>query len=211
VPRKCPNAPLARIFDGRAGGWLLLLSGACMLAFGAAELPALARMGARGADILDFEFAASTHRVNQILIRWGPLGRSSAREHGFLDVGFIVGYGLLIVGGCGRLAARYGRMGDKRGAAIAVLLAWAALVGAAANACQKIILWFELHGHTGQPLPTLAAGCAVTTFVLGGTAALFGIGGAIRTRSLRRRFAQTAGGPIGAASEPALHRPTDQV
>jgi hypothetical protein len=158
-----------------AGRRLLWLAGIVMLAFGAAELPALARMSAHGTGVLGFEFAGSTHRMHEILIRWGPAGHAAAQEHVFIDLGFILGYGLLLIGVCGRLAGRFEREGQPRAATAAALLAWGALIAATTNALQKIVLWLELHGHIAQPLPALAVACGTITFTLAISAALFAI------------------------------------
>jgi hypothetical protein len=153
-----------------------------MLAFGAAELPALARMSTHGAGVLGFEFAGSTRRMHEILTRWGPGGLAGAREHVFLDLGFILGYVLLLVGLCSRLALRFEHDRRPGAAAAAALLAWAALVAGAVNALQKVLLWLEIHGHVAQPLPALAAACGAITFALAGSAALFAVLGAAATR-----------------------------
>src|ERR1700676_2752118 len=94
-PRGYLRAPFAHRFDGAHGRRLLWLGAALLLAFGAAELPALARMSAHGTGVLGFEFAESTRRMREILARWGSPGLAGAREHVFIDLGFIVGYGLL--------------------------------------------------------------------------------------------------------------------
>ncbi|HWY19386.1 MAG TPA: hypothetical protein VNY27_11830 [Solirubrobacteraceae bacterium] len=184
APRRSLRAPLADRFDGFAGTRLLWLAGIAMLAFGAAELPALARMSAHGTGVVGFEFAASTHRMHEILTRWGPTGHAAARQHVFIDLGFILGYGLLLIGLCARLAGRLQREGHPRAARAAALLAWGALIAAVANALQKMVLWLELHGHIAQPLPVLAAVCATITFTLAISAALFAIGGMIALRRL---------------------------
>jgi hypothetical protein len=155
-----------------------------MLAFGAAELPALARMSSHGTGVLGFEFAGSTHRMHEILTRWGSVGRSGAQEHVFIDLGYILGYGLLLVGVCSRLAGRFERTSRTSAAAVAALLAWAALVAAVVNALQKIVLWLELHGHIAQPLPALAAACGTITFIFALSAALFAFVGMIAVRRL---------------------------
>jgi hypothetical protein len=165
-----------------AGTRLLWLAGIVMLVFGAAELSALARMSSHGTGVLGFEFAASTHRMYEILTRWGSAGHAAAQDHVFLDVGFILGYGLLLIGLCGRLAGRIEREGRPRAARAAALLAWGALIAAVANAPQKIVLWLELHGHIAQPLPVLAAVCGTITFALAVSAALFAIVGMIAPR-----------------------------
>lgn len=156
-----------------------------MVVFGAAELPALARMSSHGTGVLGFEFAASTHRMHEILTRWGPAGHAAAQQHVFIDLGFILGYGLLLIGLCGRLAGRLEREGHSRAARIAALLAWGALIAAVANALQKIVLWLELHGHIMQPLPVLAAACGTITLTLAISATLFAVGGTIALRWTR--------------------------
>jgi hypothetical protein len=153
-----------------------------MLVFGAAELPALARMSAHGTGVLGFELAASTRRVHEILVRWGPAGRAAAREHVLIDLGFILGYGLLLIGSCARLAGRLRHGGHPRAAMVAALLAWGALVAAIANVLQKVVLWLELHGHIAQPLPAFAAVGGAITFALAIPAALFAILGAVAIR-----------------------------
>lgn len=153
-----------------------------MLVFGAAELPALARMSSHDTGVLGFEFAASTHRMHEILARWGPAGHAAAQQHVFIDLGFILGYGLLLIGLCGRLAEQLQHEGHPRAATVAALLAWGALIAAVANALQKIVLWLELHGHIAQPLPALAAACGTITFTLAISAALFASVGTIAMR-----------------------------
>jgi hypothetical protein len=183
-PRKYLHAPFAHRFEGVRGRRLLWLGAGLMLVFGVAELPALARMSAHGTGVLGFEFAGSTHRMREILASWGSAGRGGAREHVFIDLGFIVGYALLLVGACGPLAGRFDRQGHPRAAAVAALLAWAALTAATINALQKVLLWLEIHGHIAQPLPALAAVCGAITFALATSAALFAAFGAIATRRL---------------------------
>lgn len=181
-PRRSLRAPLADRFDGVAGRRLLWLAGIVMLAFGAAELPTLSRMSSHGTGVLGFEFAASTHRMHEILTRWGPAGQAAAQQHVFIDLGFILGYGLLLIGLCVRLAGRLQREGHSQAARVATLLAWGVLIAAVANALQKVVLWLELHGHIAQPLPALAAACGTITFTLAVSAALFAIVGMIVMR-----------------------------
>jgi hypothetical protein len=174
-----PHPPLAARFDSLAGKRLLWVAVGVMLAFGAAELPALGRMSSHGTGVLGLEFAGSTGRLREILSRWGSAGVAAARDHVLIDVGFIVGYGVLLVGVCGRLTRDFARRGRGRAAALAALLAWAALSAAAVNLVQKVLLWIELHGHTAQPLPALVAACATITFGLAVPAALFALLGGI--------------------------------
>lgn len=176
------RAPFADRFSSAAGKRLLWLSAIAMLAFGVAELPALAKMSEHGTGVLGFEFAATTDRMREILARWGSTGHAGAQQHVLIDLGFIFGYGLLLVGLCGRLAEQLGHRGHPRAATLAALLAWGALIAATANVLQKVVLWLELHGHIAQPLPALAAACGAVTFMLGIGAALFALTGAISAR-----------------------------
>ena len=139
-------------------------------------------MSSHGTGVLEFEFAASTHRMHEILARWGPAGHTAAQKHVFIDLGFILGDGLLLIGLCGRLSGCLEREGHPRAARAAALLAWGALIAAVANALQKFVLWLELHGHIAQPLPVLAAACGTITFTLAISAALFAIVGTIVMR-----------------------------
>jgi hypothetical protein len=120
--------------------------------------------------------------MHEILTRWGSAGLAGAREHVLIDLGFILGYGLLLVGACARLVERFERQGHTSAAVVAALLAWAALTAAAVNALQKVLLWLEIHGHIAQPLPGLAAACGAITFVLATSAALFAAFGVIAIR-----------------------------
>ena len=181
-PHGNPRAPFAPRFEGVAGRRLLWLAAVVMLAFGAAELPALARMSSHGTGVLGFEFAGSTDRLRAILARWGSTGLAGAREHVLIDLGFILGYGVLLVGACARLSGRFQARGHMRAASIAALLAWGALIAAVVNVLQKLLLWLEVHGHIAQPLPALAAACGAVTFALAVPAALFAITGTIALR-----------------------------
>jgi hypothetical protein len=163
---------------------VLWIAAAVMIAFGVAELPALGRMSSHGTGVLGFEFAGSTERVREILTRWGSQGLQAAREHVLIDLGFIVGYGVLLIGMCVRLSGRLQVRGHTRASVVAALLAWAALIAAAVNAMQKAFLWLETHGHVGQPLPALAAACGAITFTLALSAAVFAVSGAL---ALHRR------------------------
>jgi hypothetical protein len=117
------------------------------------------------------------------------VGRAGAQQEVFIDLGFILCYGLLLAGSCGRLARRFEKDGHARTATVAVLLSWAGLLAAAVNALQKVVLTLELHGHIAQPLPALATGCAAITFTLAVSAALFVTGGTIAVRRSRRTVA----------------------
>lgn len=182
APRPLVTVPGARRFQERGGRRLLWGCAVGVLVFGVAELPALARMSSHGASVLGFELAGSTQRLREILGQWGATGRGAAGEHVLIDLGFIACYGALLFGACSRLASRFEERRQPRAATVAAVMTWAGLTAAAINLAQKILLWLELHGHLAQPLPGLAAVCGVLTIVLGLSAALFALGGALALR-----------------------------
>jgi hypothetical protein len=162
--------------------WLLAIG---MLGFGAAELPALATMSAHGTSVLGFELAGSMARLHAILARWGAQGRAAAEQHVLLDSGFIVCYGLLLMGICARLASSLSAAGRRSLPVVATLLGWGALVAATANLAQKVILWIELHQQATAPLPALAAACDTAIFALVVPAVLFAAVAAVLMRCER--------------------------
>ena len=189
VSRRRLRVPFAVRFEGAAGRRALWLLGLGMVLFGLAELPALVTMSAHGTGVLGFERAGTTRRLNEILFVWGTHGRGAAEAHVFIDLGFIVCYGLLLAGMCVRLWRVYWQSGHPRVAQIAAGLAWAALIAATINILQKLILWLELHGHTAQPLPALASLCAAITSLLAIAVVLFAIIAALAARLLGLRSA----------------------
>jgi hypothetical protein len=156
-----------------------------MLGFGAAELPALATMSAHGTSVLGFELAGSMGRLHAILARWGAQGRAAAEQHVLLDSGFIVCYGLLLMGICARLASSLSTAGRRRLPVVATLLGWGALVAATANLAQKVILWIELHQQATALLPALAAACDIAIFALVVPAVLFAAAATVLIRRER--------------------------
>jgi hypothetical protein len=182
APRPLVTVPGARRLQERGGRRLLWVCAVGVLVFPVAELPALARMSSHGTSVLGFELAGSTQRLRDIFGEWGATGRGAAGEHVLIDLGFIACYGALLFGACSRLASRFEASARPRAAAMAAVMAWAGLTAAAINLAQKILLWLELHGHIAQPLPGLAAVCGVLTILLGFSAALFALGGALALR-----------------------------
>lgn len=182
------RVPFAGRFEVDAGRRILWLLGLVMVLFGLAELPALVAMSAHGTGVLGFERVGTTGSLEKILLTWGTHGRAAAEEHVFIDLGFIACYGLLLAGLCVRLGHLYGRSGHSRVARIAAVFACAALIAAAVNILQKLMLWLELHGHTAQPLPALASLCAAITSFLAIAVVLFAIiaGLAAKQRGLKR-------------------------
>jgi hypothetical protein len=164
--------------------WVLA---AVTLVFGLAQTPALGTMSDRGTGILGFELAGSSDRADEIVTEWGPKGRSAARQSLVLDYGYLVGYGLLIAGACVVVGERAARLGRRRLAAAAPVLAWAALAAAACDALENVNLLIVAGQHTAQPWPGLAFAFACGKFALVNVALLFALIGWAVTRRGRTR------------------------
>jgi hypothetical protein len=132
---------------------LWVLAVALVVGCGAAQLPALTAMDAAGADVLAFELMATSARAEQVLAEWGEVGQAAAADQLRWDVGFLLGYGLLLwlvataVGASGRVAV----LGP---------------LAAAADALENASLAVVLSGTTSQPWPALAAAFAAVKFAL---------------------------------------------
>jgi hypothetical protein len=155
------------------------------LVFGLAQTPALGTISDRGAGILRFELARSSARADEIVTEWGSKGRTAARQSLILDYGYLVGYGLLIAGACVVVGERAARLGRRRLAAAAPVLAWAALAAAACDALENVNLLIVAGQHTAQPWPGLAFAFACGKFLLVNLALLFALIGWTTTRRAR--------------------------
>jgi hypothetical protein len=152
------------------------------LVFGLAQVPELGTMSDRGTGIIGFELAGSSHRAEEIVDEWGSKGRDAARASLLLDYGYLIGYGLLIAGACVVVGERAARLGRRRTAAAAPILAWAALGAAACDALENVNLLIVAGQHTAQPWPGLAFAYACGKFGLLNLALLFALVGWVATR-----------------------------
>ena len=144
---------------------LLIIGLALFVGFGAAQMPAVEDMSFHGANVFEFELAATTDKADEILFEWGGMGRDAARTQLLLDYGYLAGYGILLWLLC--TAAGAPRL---------------ALVGAGAagfDALENGALLLVQDGHTEQPWPALGAGfaslkfAAATVALAGGLVLLF--------------------------------------
>jgi len=161
----------------------LILLGGLALIFGAAMLPAIATMADHGASVIDFESARTVARSQEILGEWGEAGERAMWWQLVLDTPFAVCYGLLFAGGCAAVAGRAHRVCKPRLERAAVAFAWLGALAAIADLAQNISLAIVLADPVSQPWPTISAFAAPTTTVLGATAVVFVLGGALATRS----------------------------
>jgi hypothetical protein len=125
------------------------------VAAGVAMLPAMSTMSDHGASIIDFEFAGSVGRSNEIVAGWGDAGKAAWWQLA-LDVPFLISYGLLLFGACTAIGRRAEATGDKRLRTTARTVAWFGPVAACADMVQNVALALILAGHETQPWPALS-------------------------------------------------------
>lgn len=174
--------PLPRLFIAVATRRRLILLGGLALAFGVAMLPAIVTMGDHGATVIDFESSRTVARSREILSEWGAAGERAMWWQLALDTPFAVCYGLLFAGGCAAVAGRAHRVGKPRLERAALVFAWLGALAAVADLAQNISLAIVLADPVSQPGPTISALAAPTTTVLGASAAVFALVGALATR-----------------------------
>lgn len=174
--------PLPRLFIAVGTRRGLIVLGALTLIFGAAMLPAIATMADHGATVIDFESAGTVAQSQAILSEWGAAGERAMWWQLALDTPFALCYGLLFAGGCAAVAGRAHRVGKPRLERAAVVFAWLGALAAVADLAQNISLAIVLAYRVSQPWPTISAIAAPTTTVLGASAAVFALVGALATR-----------------------------
>ena len=142
-----------------------------------AVMQAVARpMRAGGHDIVAFEVAGDAEAVDDIVEDWGPDGVRAAQVQTWMDMGFLVLYGLSTSAGCATVATAARRRGHRRTARVGDLLGWATWIAAACDAVENAAMLAELSGRRG-PLPTVARRCALVKFSLIGPAVGYALGG----------------------------------
>lgn len=174
---------LPRLFILAGSRRRLIVLGALTLLFGAAMLPAIATMADHGPTVIDFESARTVARSHEILDEWGEPGERAMWWQLAFDTPFAVCYGLLFAGACAAVAARAHRAGKPRLGRAAVAFAWLGALAAVADLAQNVSLAIVLARPLTQPWPTISAVAAPTTTVLGVTAVVFALAGALASRS----------------------------
>ena len=140
----------------------------------------------RDPTIVDFEFAGTQSRVDQIRADWGSSGSDAAKRSLWIDYAYIVAYGTFLVLAC--LATRDLALerGWRRMAAFGVAAVPFAAGAAAFDAIEDVGLLLAVNGHGGDLAPGLARVCASLKFLLLGLTIAYLLGGlALRLRSRR--------------------------
>ena len=132
-----------------------------------------------GPTVLDFEFAGSQSHATQIIAEWGAKGRSAAHLSLLLDYGYMLSYGLFfsLTGFAIRDTAR--ERGWRRLAAIGLVVPFFALIAAAFDATENVVLLLTLAGSGGSFAPPFAVVCSTIKFTLIGIAILYALCGLV--------------------------------
>ena len=129
-------------------------------------LPSMGTMDARGVSIPDLQFMRTSAEAADLIARLGPSGVDAAQMAHYLDLPYLVTYGLALSAACVVLAARAADRGRTRLAALGPTVAWFAVAGAAFDGLEDVAILFVLGGSTGQPWPALAFGFAAVKWIL---------------------------------------------
>ena len=108
-----------------------------------------------GPGIVGFELAGTERRAREILVEWGPDGRSAARLSLWLDYAYLAAYGAFLA--LASLATRdhARRQGWRRFAAAGTAMAGLAVAAALFDAVEDAFLLLALGRHGGAAAPAV--------------------------------------------------------
>ena len=137
-----------------------------------------------GPGIIPFEVTGGQDRADEILAEWGEEGQDAARESLWIDMGYLVAYGIfftLAAAATRDLARSRGWTRMARIGAVAVYLAaLSAVFDAFENAC--LLLTLEGSGEIFPFLATLFAACKFLLLAVVIVYLLTGLGMRLRSR-----------------------------
>ena len=140
-------------------------------------------------SIVDFEFAWSEERAEEIRAEWGSDGEDAARLSLRLDFLYLVVYGaflLLAVSATRDFAAAHG---STRLAQLGPVAAAAALAAPLCDAIEDVWLLIALDGGGGELAPLLAGVFATVKFTAAAAAVLYLLAGIVARLRARRATA----------------------
>ena len=136
-------------------------------------------------SIIDFEFAGTQSRVDEIRADWGESGSDAAKRSLWIDYAYIVAYGTFLVLACLATRDLAQEHGWRRMAAFGVAAVPFAAAAAAFDAIEDVGLLLAVNGHGGDLAPGLARVCASLKFLLLGLTLAYLLAGLVlRLRSL---------------------------
>jgi hypothetical protein len=118
-----------------------------------------------GESIIDFEFAGSVERAEEIIAKWEAEGVvDDAKTIQIFDLIYPLIYAAALAGGCVAAAAAWNRAGRPRIAAGAIALAWVAFAAAGFDYVENLGLGISLWDEPASPWPQVAFVAAVLKF-----------------------------------------------
>jgi hypothetical protein len=145
----------------------LIVSGIAMLAIGIALLAVDPKaQDSRDPSIVDFEFAGTQAKVDQMRADWGQSGTDAAKRSLWIDYAYIVAYGTFLVLASAATHDLVVRRGWTRMAAFGIAAMPFAAAAAAFDVIEDVGLLLAVNGHGGDLAPGLARICASLKFLL---------------------------------------------
>jgi hypothetical protein len=142
-----------------------------------------------GASIVDFEFAGSVERAEEILATWEAEGVvDDAKAIQLADLVYPLVYAAALAGACVAAAGAWTRAGRTAPAGVCIAAAWAAFGAAGFDYLENLGLAVSLWGDPASPWPQLAWVAALLKFTSIGIAlacALSGVAAALASGARR--------------------------
>lgn len=166
---------------------LLAKSIGAMVAVGSLMASLERKMKATGGPgIVPLELAGDRGAIDAILSKWGPSGRSAARESLVLDQAWLVTYALSLAVSAAEAADAFEGRGWRSAASAGASMGWGALAAGALDAVENASLLAVVNGSASTRLPRLAQRCAQVKFALVAASLPYGLTG-IAVGALDRR------------------------
>jgi hypothetical protein len=145
----------------------LILAAIATLALGVVEVEVDPHARDSGdPSIVDFEFAGTQDRVDEIRADWGESGLDAAKRSLWIDYAYIVAYGTFLVLAAATTRDLAERRGWDRMASMGLLVMTFAAAAAAFDAIEDVGLLLAVNQHGGALAPRLAQVCTILKFTL---------------------------------------------
>jgi hypothetical protein len=131
-----------------------------------------------GAGIVEFEFAGSVERAEEILATWRAEDvLDDAKAIQLFDLVYPLIYTAALAGLCIAASGAWGRAGRPGLASLGIAMAWVAFAAAGFDYLENIGLAVSLWDEPASPWPQVAFGAAVLKFGASATALLYALSG----------------------------------
>jgi hypothetical protein len=145
----------------------LVVSGIAVLVIGGVLLAVDPKARDSGdPSIVDFEFAGTQAKVDEMRADWGQSGTDAAKRSLWIDYAYIVAYGTFLVLASTATRDLAVRRGWRRMAAFGLAAVPFAAAAAGFDAIEDVGLLLAVNGHGGDLAPGLARVCASLKFLL---------------------------------------------